>query len=348
MKNALNIPKNPEQLRQVINQFETTGLQRERRVEAAKVLSIIDQDPEEHKDLLIVTAETLREEISATIASGNIGRFTAGFYADLANYIKISELLKDGINAWELVREVTDFHLDFYDGIKSSDFVAMDSELIVRIVNILRVFNRQIPGINEAIEMQAEAELLYANYSRANLEKNLKKDVLKGEAKDIGIEKVRSDFETALTTVLIRMFDADEDKTEAFALLEDIAVSYGDWLIDIGEKESAKELCEEIYMRNPNTQIYENLGFLHPREESLRKRATKNALKPADMQMDAFTRRAKAEGLQLETLLHMYEGRVIAAAKTLEVLAEADTEIAQQTSRSISGGHPLFKDPYHR
>lgn len=360
MEEALNskpeIPRDPAQLRQVIRNYETSGnkskLQKERKTQAAIVLSLIDRSPEEHKDLLIVTAETLRKELTEKIVSGNIGNLSVGFYADLANYIRISELLNDGFNAWELVKYVADMHLDLFDNIKSSEFVSYDSEFILRPVNILRVFNRQIPGIYEAVEMQAEAELLYANFTRTHLDHNIKAGKIKKESIDVGIEKVRTDFESALSTALTRLYHPDEDKTEVFSLLEDIAASYGDWLISIGEKESAKDLCEDIYIRNADTRIFENLGFTHPKEESLRKRATQNALKTefvrsnADTHMDFFSQQAKAEGLQLEALLDMYEGRVIAAAKVLNVLAEADTEIAQQTSRSISGGHPLLKDPY--
>ncbi len=336
------MPQNQDQLRELLDFYG--NLKRKRIPEDSKLneteakLRLIDENPEDHKDLLIITAETLHQELSGQIAGGDPNELSMRFFTEMDSYIKVSELLNDGFSAWDLVKDVGDIHLNYYDGITNEQFRSYDRLNILRIVTLLKTFNKHIPGIQEAINMQAEAELLYANYLRSQLDEQTIDEI---------VSKVRISFESALNTALLGTIDLNrlpEDAEEdLYSLMEDVVASYGDWLIKIGDKKTAKELCEEVYLRNPNTTIYSDLGFLDPHEESLRRRATKKALTPEPVRANAD---ARAEGLQLEVLLEIYEGRVLKAAKVLEILAELDQGIAQQTSKSISGGHPLFKDPY--
>ncbi|MFC1647732.1 hypothetical protein ACFL10_01930 [Patescibacteria group bacterium] len=369
LKSGFEEPQNPEELCRLLDIYEELRRKKTQinptepgfaEVESQlsgveATLSKIDEEPDAYKNLLIETAEALRNLILKFLKSHGPEKLPVGYYLDVVYFIKISELLNDGPAAWEVVKQIADAHLDYYNEIKTDDFKGFHKGTILTLVVMLQNFNSQIPGIQDAINLQAEAELLYAHYMRQYFENVEKKDRYGEEILEEIKTRVTNTFEAVYKTALLGTIRSlDHEAGEVYALWEDVVCAYGEWLIRIGETDAAKNLCNEVFIRNPNTTIYIDLGFPDPSEQSLRRLAYKKDQEKskvpvranADTQMDAFTKECKAQGLQLEALLAVYEGRILSAARILQNLADLDTTIAQETSGSISGGHPLFKDPY--
>jgi len=374
MLDALKVPQTPEELVRTLSQYrrarvevtkatnsnnadEVTLAELERQKDnLEQLLREIQENPDEHSSLLIETAETLRALIVNDLDTVQNLNFSISFYHDVRDFIQVCETLDDRDGAWELVAKVATVHLDYFAEVKNEEFKSAHRDILERLVAILKTFNKEFEGSIYTLNMLAEAELLYANFMKFYVEKKVEKreypeDVVEGIRALVMIS-----YENAMGSALNAVKDVDAenfaepDDFEVFELLEDVAASYVDWLIEIGEKKAARAICDDIYLRNPSSMIHSQVGLPDPLEQRIRRAVTnQEKRKRAKLHLGTNTqsvltiKRVEDRTRDSLALLGLDDSHVSKAAELLEGLSYLDPAVARKVSQRTNGGVSLFK-----
>ncbi len=331
MLDALNTPKD---LKAAIGEYRSHQHENQRIKELRELLIQIQEDVESNSELLLKVAGDLEYSIEDQISNKNPDQLSVGFYHDCDTYIRTCALLKQKHEpAAELIKQVADFNLDFFDGITNEEFKPHHRGFIERLVVMLKTFNRLMPDDSEMLTLQSESELLLANYMRQYIESKIEKGNYSRELIDEIRELVQFYYESAITTGHNAL---DNKGVGVKDLLDDCNAAYADWFLQIGDKKKAQDICDRHYNINPYTNIHYDLNLRHPEEDRLRRKVLENDTRREHDENKLF-------GLYIKTYSSYLDGDIDGGSRLLGLLAEMHPSYAQEISKRFSGGHPSLK-----
>jgi len=299
--------------------------------------------------LLMATAEQLRESIEQQVESPNPSQ---SLFIDIKAYLKICKALDDEGSALLIVKKTAEKYLANYDGITQDEFAPHQRQFIGNLVAIIQYFNEKFPGFVDTIKLLAEAQHLYAQFNKWYFDPKIDRLDETGQPEERIYELIKivnQKYLEAIDTAMLSAAVEESSDPEVFAIWETVVTKYCQWLLDVGEDEkTVKEFCEEVYARNPQTNIYYNLDLPDPREQRLRRRAHKRHYPNTDKVMTFGQLEAKIDALDLQARMAFEDGAVLEGFEYIERIAEIDPEFARQTSRAVSGGYNVIKDPLMR
>ncbi len=337
MLNALN---NPKDLKAAIGEYHSHQHENGRIKELRELLTQIQEDVESNSELLFKVAEDLEYSIEDQISNKTPDQLSIGFYHDCDTYIRTCALLKQKQEqSAEIIKQVVDYQLDYFDGITNEKFKPYHRDFIERLVVMLKTFNRLMPGDSEMLMLQSESELLLANYMRQYIESKVEKGNYSHELIGQIRELVQFSYEAAIQTghnALNHTNEANHDYV--FDLLDDCNAAYADWFLQIGDKKQALEVCDKHHRTNPHTNIHYDLNLRHPQEDKLRRKVREN-----DTRREREHDENKLFGLYIKTYSSYLDGDVVEGSRLLAILAETKPVFAREISRRFSGGQPALK-----